>query len=289
MAILRPARDRDHDLYLRLFPELGVDDPPADADRWVDELLPDARVLEEDGSELGYVIVQILERVGYVRQIVVDPAARGRGVGSQAMAGIAALFRDAGCRTWCLNVKPDNEAAVRLYRRCGMVERYRTTSLRWRWSWLDELLEEATNGPRTDELGDVRQVRCTPADPSELPRVEERFAMPSGLLAAFEAKERIVVIVARRQNEIVGVASFDPVFPGCFPFRADDLTVALALLAAARPHAAPDAEYLQLVVEDAGHLVVALERLGAIRMLELAHYRGELAHPPGDGVPRGSS
>lgn len=271
MAILRPARDRDHGLYLRLFAELGVDDPPADAERWAVELAPDAHVLEHDGEAVGYVLVQILDGVGYVRHVVVDPAARGRGFGHEAMRGVASLFRDAGCTSWCLNVKPDNEPAVRLYRRCGMVERYRTVSVRWRWSLLDDLAS-----PASSELADLAPVSCGHAEPDALEEIEACFSLPSGLLATFAAKERVALIAARRGGRIVGVASFDPVFPGCFPFRADDLAAAVALLEAARAHAPSDAEHLQLVVEDAPQLVVALEDLGAIRMLEFAHYGGAL-------------
>lgn len=276
MANLRPARASDHELYLRLFPELGVDDPPADAERWARELAPDAHVLEDEGEAVGYVLLQVLHGIGYVRQVVIDPRARGRGLGGEAMRAAAAVLIGAGCRAWCLNVKPANEPAVRLYRGCGMVERYRTTCLRWRWALLDELAEALTEDVPTSGTGDAGAVRCAPVDPAGRRAVEERFALPAGLLASLATQGRVRLVAAHRARRIVGVASFDPVVPGCFPFRADDLAVALALLAALRPHAAPDARHLQLVVEDAPQLVVALEQVGAIRVLELAHYRGEL-------------
>jgi hypothetical protein len=73
---------------------------------------------------------------------------------------------------------------------------------------------------------------------------------------------------------IVGVACFDPKFPGSFPFRARTIEAAEALLDACRAHALGDA--MNVVVEDDEALSTWLLARGARSTLELAHYVGAL-------------
>lgn len=267
MPRLRPARDADHGVYLRYFAELGVDDPPVGVARWRSEMVGSSFVIEDEGQAVGYALVQILEATGYLRQIVVDAGSRRRGLGRFAMHALAERFREAGCRRWCLNVKPDNRPAVGLYRDLGMVEHHRSVSLRLRWSSL--------------EGQPAAPVRCDAPTGEQIQLAEQAFGLPSGLLASMRARAGAVLRVARRPepsapHPLVGLACFEPHIGGCFPFRAEDLPTAIALLRAMRPHADPRREHLQVVVEDMPLLVVKLEQIGAWRVLEFAHYSGEI-------------
>jgi hypothetical protein len=60
----------------------------------------------------------------------------------------------------------------------------------------------------------------------------------------------------------LGVAVFEPKFPGAFPFRVDDLEALAPLFGAMRAHVPRD-DYVMLVVEDDPRLVTLLEGAGA--------------------------
>jgi ribosomal protein S18 acetylase RimI-like enzyme len=63
----------------------------------------------------------------WIEDVVVDEAARGRGVGETLAMEALRLARGAGARTVDLTVRPEREAAERLYRRLGF--KRRTTSV----------------------------------------------------------------------------------------------------------------------------------------------------------------
>ena len=73
-----------------------------------------------------------------------------------------------------------------------------------------------------------------------------------------------------------GFASFDPDFPGAYPFRVARPGLARPLLVALRPHARPDT-IMQLVIEDDEPLYHRLLAVGAALRLEIAHLRGDLS------------
>jgi ribosomal protein S18 acetylase RimI-like enzyme len=286
---LRAARGSDHALYLRLFPELGVDDEPADTVRFADEMAPTTFVIESASVAAGYAYVQVLDGVGYVRHVVIDAAHRGRGLGLRTMLALADHFMAAGCASWCLNVKPDNRPAVRLYERCGMAFAYRSVSLRLSWRKMAELArsEEEPSEERPSEARpskerpsrDQARLLSTSEPRRRLTAIEAALGLTPGLLTHLASSPGRSTAVVERNDEPVGVACFDPNFPGCFPFRACDLAAASALLAALRPHAHPDKDLFQVVLEDCPLLVVALEEVGAHRVLAFAHYRGQLPPP----------
>ena len=49
-AAVRPARPQDYAAFVCLFPELGVDDPTAEEDRWVREMMPTTLIAEVGGG-----------------------------------------------------------------------------------------------------------------------------------------------------------------------------------------------------------------------------------------------
>src|SRR5262245_39111901 len=59
----------------------------------------------------------------WIEDVVVDEAARGRGVGEALTLAAVELARSAGARSVELTSRPTREAANRLYRRLGFEER----------------------------------------------------------------------------------------------------------------------------------------------------------------------
>lgn len=264
----RPATTTDHSHYARLFPGLGVDDPVMPVERWLATIAPAMLVLEDgDGAVVGYAYVQVLRGVGYVRHVVVDPGRRGQGLGRVLMGEIAGRLRAAGCDRWCLNVKPENEAAVGLYRAVGMTDKYTSTAFRFGWALVDRL-----------PVGD-REVIARVVEPGEDAAIEAAFEMPAGQIA--EARKRPDMVLLRLVDPRapgdagVGFAAYDPRFPGAFPFRVGAPGLAGALLAAIRPYELPDALHMQVVSEDAA-LTEVLRAAGATVRLTALHMVGEV-------------
>jgi ribosomal-protein-alanine N-acetyltransferase len=117
----RAARREDHVAYQKFWGELDLDQPAFELDYWDANYRPHTTFLEApDGRLAAYAMTFAYGTRGDVRQIVVDPAWRGRGVGAQMMAVVASKLREAGCTDWRLEVRLTNEPAIALYRSVGM-------------------------------------------------------------------------------------------------------------------------------------------------------------------------
>lgn len=117
---LRPGRLEDYPTFARLFVELGVAEPPPPREVWATELLPLSLIDEGPQGPRAYAVRDVMGEVGFVGQLVVDPAYRGQGVGRRILEELARTFREQGCRRWALNVKRDNAPALGLYGSMGM-------------------------------------------------------------------------------------------------------------------------------------------------------------------------
>jgi len=272
LLVFRPAVAADHATFLRLFAELAVPDPPPALARFVAVIAPCAFIAQgANGQVLGYAYHEVLEVDGYVRHVVVDPDARGMGVGRAIMAELARRFRQGGCTHWRLTVKPDNTAARALYEACGMKPAYAGRVMRVAWSQLASL-PAATPAP----AGLLAS--------SELGAFEAALELPRGLLASLAARGYLALGVRDADGTPLGASAFDPSFPGTFPFRARNLPAARALLDASLERRIPidDAERpwrdvgLQVVVEDDEALADRLVANGGIEVLATVHYTGRL-------------
>lgn len=248
----------DYATFVRLLPELAVDDPTPSPEAFERDLLP-TMLIAEDEAPLGYLYYQVLTGVTYVRQVVVAPGARGQRVGERLMRAAADVGRVAGCTAWCLNVKPGNRAAIALYTRLGMREVYTSFALRIAWTSV-----------RTSML-------VKPVGVDDEARVERATGIAPGLLARWRGSEVRLSRYAEVDGEVVGAAIFTPDYPGAFPFKVMRPGLAEAFLGGFRPLAKFD--YVNLVVEDQPWLVHEMVALGASVRMEIRHYRGELPAP----------
>ncbi len=264
----RPARSTDYPDFVRLFPELGVDDPIPELAVWSARQAPTTLVYEHDGKVVAYTYFQVLHELAYVRNVVVDPGFRGQGRGSEAMRALASHLRGLGCRRWCLNVEVGNEAALRLYRGLGMHTVYPAAALRFEWDLVDRLPDDNHMALETCVI-----------DPAEDAAIEAAFALPDGQLA--ELRARPAQILLRLHNPAdpadlgLGFAAFAPHFPGAFPFRVARPALAGPLLRALRAHALPG-NIMNVAVEDDEPLTARLLAAGARLRMTLLFLRGEL-------------
>lgn len=172
---LRAARPEDHAAFVRMFPALGVEDPPPTAEMWEKELVPKTYFVDGPEGPLAYTVVDVVGGgdIGFVVQLVVEEAARGQGLGRRIMRTLAERFRERGCTQWRLNVKPDNVPALGLYTSLGMRPARASTTLRVTRAQAEAL-------PRATEPLEV--VPVTEADHGAL---TEAFQLTPGKLAWF--------------------------------------------------------------------------------------------------------
>ena len=239
MIRIRPARLDDYPVFTRLSPELRVDDPIPSAERWKADIAPTTLIAEREARPVGYGFFQLLHGIGYVRNVVSAPEARRSGVGRALMAAMAAHFRSRGAGAWCLNVKPTNLPAVRLYESLGMKSMYPSAALRISWDKLDDLPADPPNAVVTF---------ITESDDAEL---ETALGLQAGLLTDYRGRRRTLLQVRHAATrEPLGAAAFDPAFPGAFPFRVRHPQHGPLLLRAMRHHALSEHDWVQLVIED---------------------------------------
>ena len=104
--------------------------------------------------------------------------------------------------------------------------------------------------------------------------IERHFDIPRGRLAAARAMGRLLFeATSGTGGSAVGLAAFDPKFPGAFPFRVRDLDAVAPLLSAMRRHVPTD-QHVNLVAEDDPRLAELLISVGASLRDEILHMQG---------------
>jgi GNAT superfamily N-acetyltransferase len=263
----------DHAAFVRLFPELAVDDPMMAEEKFNRELLPTTLIAEAgEGPDptriLGYAYFQILEGLAYVRHLVTAPEARRRGVGRALMDAVAEIARAAGCTSWCLNVKPDNTAALALYTAVGLSRGHTSKAFKLQWSKLDAV---------ADPVQDAR-IEVRPIEAHEDAAVETSLGLLRGILSSMRVKggRAILALRERETSAVVGAAVFDPAFPGANPFCVTRPELAFVMLRALRAHADPSHELLHFVVEGHPDVADAVLAAGATLKLDIVNMSGPL-------------
>jgi ribosomal protein S18 acetylase RimI-like enzyme len=115
----------------RLVPQLSRSNPPPSAQQ-LDEIVssPATDVFvasDDDGSVLGMATLVVFRIPtglrAWIEDVVVDDAARGKGVGAALNRAMLARARERGCVTVDLTSRPSREAANRLYQKLGFQPR----------------------------------------------------------------------------------------------------------------------------------------------------------------------
>ncbi|MEZ4452175.1 MAG: GNAT family N-acetyltransferase [Nannocystaceae bacterium] len=261
-------RAGDYPVFAALFPELESGDPTPGEGYFADKIAPQAVVAELDGQVVGYSFFQVFVDEGYIRHLAVDRRVRGRGIGRALMRAIAARMRALGCARWRLNVKPENEPAVGLYRAMGMEVAYASATLRFSWTLVDMI----TMLPRRLTIARVLE--------EEYSRIEAHFGLPQGQLALLDRSPTtylLRLVDADLPDDLtLGFAAFDVAFGGAFPFRVAEPGLAGPLLTGLRPLASPERPTMQIVAEGDPRLAEMLFASGAAVVMRFVHMTGAL-------------
>lgn len=266
-GLVRQATPEDHPAFVALFPELGVDDPILDKDRFTREIVPTAVFAEHDGQPLGYAYYRVLGATAHVVHVITAPSARRSGVGTAILRAVADRAAAAGCSSWFLNTLPTNEAAKALYATVGFTPSF--TSQAFKVPWTGIAASQAKSGPRADLVARA-------FDAAEDDAIETTLSLARGQLDSIRALGSRVLVVLVEASSIVGVASFDPTFPGINPFRVTRSDLAAPLLAALRPHAREGDDLVHAVVENRPDIGDALLAIGATLRLTTLRMTGAL-------------
>jgi GNAT superfamily N-acetyltransferase len=258
---VREASSGDYADFVRLFPELAIDDPIPTREVFEREMMPTMLVAELDGVVAGVVNYHLLSGAAHVRIIITAKETRRRGVGQTLMTAVRDTLRATGCETWTLNVRPHNVAAIGLYEKMGMRRVLESQALRIPWAEVEKMPPLATR----------------PIRPEEDARIEEDLAIPTGLLALRRAQEGRVLLAIEDEGRVQAACAFDPAFPGAQPFRAARAVLAMGLLRALTPHALPAHDFLFVSIEGQRAITNALLAHGAILRFEMLFMRGAVS------------
>jgi len=258
---IRPAVDDDHDAYTRLFAELAVPEAPPPRDRFISSMRDDVLVAEDDDGIAGVVWARARGGLWHIVHLMSDPRRRRRGIGRALLLAAAARGRDLGFARWMLTVKPENVVARALYERVGMVEVLASAVVKLGWRDVERLpaADDVAVTPLADDVDAVPALQLLP-----------------GELAAARSLPGRVFVEARRDGVLVGVAGFDPAFPGSPLFRVVDVDVARPLLAALAPHARAGDDALRVYVEGQPALCDVLVGVGGDVVMRVLRLEGDL-------------
>jgi ribosomal protein S18 acetylase RimI-like enzyme len=127
IEIVDSVTDELVDAYERLTPQLSSSNPPPSRDALEDIVAaPSTDVFvatDDDGTILGTSTLATFRiptgRRAWIEDVVVDDAARGKGVGGALTRAMVDRAGELGCTTVDLTSRPSREAANRLYLREG--------------------------------------------------------------------------------------------------------------------------------------------------------------------------
>jgi|GEM_PF-1093793 len=266
------AAARHHADYARLVEGLRSGDPTPDLEHWLAHIAPDMLVHEVDGRMVAWGRVQRFGEDVHVRHLLVAQEWRGRGLGRALMVELAARARALGATRWRLNVRPDNEPALRLYTTLGLRPSHRLWALR-----IGCAARFPLDGAACVALDAQRDpLYSRAAAPDEDADLERRFELLPGLLTRHRLLPGASVLVHERAGELVACAAHDPSYSGVFPLRVPEADDALEVAASLRPLADPARGYLQLVLERDAASAERMVAAGAALHFETLHLVGAL-------------
>ncbi|MDT8899008.1 GNAT family N-acetyltransferase [Thermanaerothrix sp. 4228-RoL] len=131
IEIARAVTDDMVEAFARLIPQLSSSSLPPTRQELEEMVNSDASILflarDEDGQIVGTLTLVVFRiptgRRAWIEDVVVDEAARGRGIGEALTRAALEHAAQLGVKTVDLTSRPSREAANRLYQKIGFVRR----------------------------------------------------------------------------------------------------------------------------------------------------------------------
>lgn len=281
-VFIRTAEADDYAAYVRLFAELGIDQPPFTRDVFLGMAMPLTRVAVRHGEVVGYCFARPIGARMNVNNVAVAAQARRLGVGRALLEDARQNALRKGLTAMELFVKADNVAAIALYRAQGFSITYESAALRLTWGQVQAL--PISSAETVSEIA-----------PGEDSALEAAFALPRDSLATSRATPGAKLLkVCDGRAMARGFAVFTPSFPGIPRLMADCPSQAFALVRACHAHrqtefpadaAAWQKEGLQVMAPVAGGVVAAFAAQGGHEALRLYRMTANLCDAAGTGAP----
>ena len=123
--------EKVHEAFDRLLPQLSSSAQPLSREEIQELLAQDCLhlvcALDENDRILGMLSLVVFDiptgRRAWIEDVVTDQAARGQGVGQSLVDAAVEHAQELGAKTVDLTSRPTREAANRLYRRVGFLQR----------------------------------------------------------------------------------------------------------------------------------------------------------------------
>lgn len=262
------ATDKFYPDFVRLFAELGLDDPIPQLERWNEEWAPNTIFLMDGEAVVGYAMASSKSEPAHLIHVAVDPRSRRRGSGRALMLHMAERLRNAGRNTWYLNVRVDNWPAIRLYESLG----FKTTSCMVVFRVDTAAMKRLPVASRAIHIREV--------DPADDRIIETQLGLPSGKISENRSRTTGMNLglhdTSAPENNAIGYGWFAPSFPGVYPLRLARPNLLHALLEHIFPLKTSPRPFIQVVVEDDQELVQILRDAGAVVYLDANHMEAAL-------------
>ncbi|MFW9886860.1 MAG: GNAT family N-acetyltransferase [Candidatus Thorarchaeota archaeon] len=212
-------------------------------------------VLESNGRIIGMLAVSKFgEDTGHLGRIGVSKSMQNKGFGAILMEHAMDWFRKENLAHAVLYTQDHNKHAQHLYRKFGF-ERIGTT-----WHYFVPFKTLTPTGC----------YRCGPILEDEIDIVGRKYHdyLPAAQIRRFlESEDFLVLVLKNEESDIVGACRFTPTFPGCMPFRIDNLDSIDDFILGLKEHSLPEYDYVRLTFTDNE----ALSRLCDSRGYKLHH------------------
>ncbi|MFX0054758.1 MAG: GNAT family N-acetyltransferase [Candidatus Hermodarchaeota archaeon] len=194
--------------------------------------------LESDTRLIGMLVVSKFgEGAGHLGRIGVSKSMQNKGFGTILMEYAMDWFRNENLTQAILYTQDHNKHAQHLYRKFGF-EIIGTT-----WHYFVPFKTLTPTG----------EYRCEPIHDEEIDFVGRKYHdyLPAAQIGRFlESEDFLVFVLKNRDSDIVGACRYTPSFPGCMPFRIDNLDGVDDFIHGLEEHSLPKYDYIRLTFTD---------------------------------------
>ncbi|MHA2143496.1 MAG: GNAT family N-acetyltransferase [Candidatus Thorarchaeota archaeon] len=206
--------------------------------------------LELDSRVIGMLaVVKFGDNAGQLDRIGVTTSMQNQGFGSILMEHAMNWFRNENLAYAILYTEDYNEHALHLYKKFGF-EVIGTT-----WQYFVPFSTITPTG----------NYSCEPIQEGEIDFVGQRYHdyLPVAQIRRFlKSEDYHVLVLKNKEADIIGACRFIPSFPGCMPFRIDNLDGIDDFIFGLMEHSLPKYDFVRLYFSDDEDLAATCESRG---------------------------
>jgi len=202
-------------------------------------------VHKESKDFIGYYKIGVYGNEGHVMRIGVHPDHRRKGLGSHLLERSMHQLKNAGCKSYYLYVKENNEGAIALYKKYG----FEVDKTSWQFIFPYKKLVKTPRGRvRHVEWGEIQMV-CL------------RFNLNPMQIQQYFGKENQHVLLFEVMGQQLGFTRFSPDFPGGMPFILKDPEYAIDFMSHLKTYITnPDFKSIKATFDNQQRLVDYLQK-----------------------------